>query len=88
MKKQVIKREITTKHTRYRIKRKTRTINKPIVEEDNKKKVETVEKKDFFEEKNNKKNNRKEKNVISQPTPVIAEIIENNNVEETIENHE
>lgn len=84
MKKQVIKREITTKHTRYRIKRKPLLEKENIVKED-KKKHQTIEN---SEEKNNKKNNRKEKNIISQPTPVITEIIDNNNVEETIENHE
>lgn len=84
MKKQVIKREITTKHTRTRIKRKPLLEKENIVKED-KKKYQTIEN---SEEKNNKKNNRKEKNVISKPTPVIAEIIDNNNVEETIENHE
>ena len=122
MKKQVIKREITTKHTRNRIKRKPLLENEinnipkqiakkmdgnrrwakqkkldlrlghkkgaetleNIVKED-KKKHQTIEN---SEEKNNKKNNRKEKNIISKPTPVITEIIDNNNVEETIENHE
>ena len=84
MKKQVIKREITTKHTRTRIQRKPLLEKENIVKED-KKKLQTIEN---SEEKINKKNSRKEKNVVSKPTPVVEEIIDNNNIEEIIENHE
>ena len=86
MKKQVIKREIVTKHTRYRIKRKPLIKCENVTECNTKNNI--TEKKEVTETKP-KKNIKKEKNIVSEPAleNIVVEDTNNNKIE-IRENHE